>query len=116
MKDEYREGAGPGIDIYSIRRPPGVVTGITPLNFPAIIPMWKFASAIACGNAFILKYPEALARDPGMPMKLAELMIEAGLPPDLLNGDKEAVDAILDDPDTKGSRLRRLLADRAIHL
>jgi malonate-semialdehyde dehydrogenase (acetylating) / methylmalonate-semialdehyde dehydrogenase len=81
-----------------------------------MIPMWKFASAIACGNAFILKPWE---RDPGMPMKLAELMIEAGLLPDLVNavnGDKEAVDAFLDDPDIKGGRLRRLLADRAIHL
>ncbi|RVU11968.1 CoA-acylating methylmalonate-semialdehyde dehydrogenase [Methylobacterium oryzihabitans] len=97
MKGEYTEGAGPGIDIYSMRQPLGVVAGITPFNFPAMIPMWKFAPAIACGNAFILKPSE---RDPGVPMRLAELMIEAGLPAGILNvvnGDKEAVDAILDD-------------------
>jgi malonate-semialdehyde dehydrogenase (acetylating)/methylmalonate-semialdehyde dehydrogenase len=101
MKGEFTEGAGPGIDIYSIRQALGVVAGITPFNFPAMIPMWKFAPAIACGNAFVLKPSE---RDPGVPMRLAELMIEAGLPPGILNvinGDKEAVDAILDDPDIK---------------
>src|SRR5271166_5411801 len=101
MKGEYTEGAGPGIDIYSLRQPLGVVAGITPFNFPAMIPMWKFAPAIACGNAFILKPSE---RDPGVPMELAKLMIEAGLPAGILNvvnGDKEAVDAILDDPDIK---------------
>ena len=101
MKGEYTEGAGPGIDIYSMRQPLGVVAGITPFNFPAMIPMWKFAPAIACGNAFILKPSE---RDPGVPMMLAALMIEAGLPAGILNvvnGDKEAVDAILDDPDIK---------------
>ncbi|MDO8980937.1 MAG: CoA-acylating methylmalonate-semialdehyde dehydrogenase [Afipia sp.] len=99
MKGEYTEGAGPGIDLYSMRQPLGVVAGITPFNFPAMIPMWKFAPAIACGNAFILKPSE---RDPGVPMKLAELMLEAGLPPGILNvvnGDKESVDAILDDRD-----------------
>jgi len=99
MKGEFTEGAGPGIDIYSMRQPLGVVAGITPFNFPAMIPMWKFAPAIACGNAFILKPSE---RDPGVPMRLAELMMEAGLPAGILNvvnGDKEAVDAILDDPD-----------------
>src|SRR6201985_1916646 len=101
QKGEYTEGAGPGIDIYSMRQPLGVVAGITPFNFPAMIPMWKFAPAIACGNAFILKPSE---RDPGVPMALAALMIEAGLPPGILNvvnGDKEAVDAILDDPDIR---------------
>ena len=101
MKGEYTEGAGPNIDIYSMRQPLGVVAGITPFNFPAMIPMWKFGPAIACGNAFILKPSE---RDPGVPMRLAELMIEAGLPPGILNvvnGDKEAVDAILDDRDVK---------------
>ena len=98
MKGEYTEGAGPGIDIYSIRQPLGVVAGITPFNFPAMIPMWKFAPAIACGNAFILKPSE---RDPSVPLMLAELMMEAGLPAGILNvvnGDKEAVDAICDDP------------------
>jgi malonate-semialdehyde dehydrogenase (acetylating)/methylmalonate-semialdehyde dehydrogenase len=101
LKGEYTEGAGPGIDVYSMRQPLGVVAGITPFNFPAMIPMWKFAPAIACGNAFILKPSE---RDPGVPMRLAELMLEAGLPAGILNvvnGDKEAVDAILDDPDIK---------------
>jgi malonate-semialdehyde dehydrogenase (acetylating)/methylmalonate-semialdehyde dehydrogenase len=101
MKGEYTEGAGPGIDIYSMRQPLGVVAGITPFNFPAMIPMWKFAPAIACGNAFVLKPSE---RDPGVPLMLAELMIEAGLPPGILNvvnGDKEAVDALLDDPDVQ---------------
>ncbi|MBO0661767.1 CoA-acylating methylmalonate-semialdehyde dehydrogenase [Jiella sp. MQZ9-1] len=99
MKGEFSEGAGPGIDIYSIRQPLGVVAGITPFNFPAMIPMWKFCPAIAAGNAFILKPSE---RDPSVPMMLAELMMEAGLPAGILNvvnGDKGAVDAILDDPD-----------------
>jgi malonate-semialdehyde dehydrogenase (acetylating)/methylmalonate-semialdehyde dehydrogenase len=99
MKGEFTEGAGPGIDIYSMRQPLGVVAGITPFNFPAMIPMWKFAPAIACGNAFILKPSE---RDPGVPLMLAELMVEAGLPPGILNvvnGDREAVEAILDHPD-----------------
>ena len=99
MKGEYTENAGSGIDVYSVRQPLGVVAGITPFNFPAMIPMWKFAPAIACGNAFILKPSE---RDPGVPMKLAELAIEAGLPEGILNvvnGDKVAVDAILDHPD-----------------
>ena len=116
MKGEYTEGAGPGIDIYSMRQPLGVVAGITPFNFPAMIPMWKFAPAIACGNAFILKPSE---RDPGVPMKLAELMLEAGLPPGILNvvnGDKEAVDAILDDPDIAAVGFVGSSADRAIHL
>ena len=101
LKGEFTEGAGPGIDMYSIRQPLGVVAGITPFNFPAMIPLWKLAPAIACGNAFILKPSE---RDPGVPMRLAELMMEAGLPAGILNvvnGDKEVVDAILDDPDIK---------------
>jgi malonate-semialdehyde dehydrogenase (acetylating)/methylmalonate-semialdehyde dehydrogenase len=99
LKGEFTEGAGPGIDMYSLRQPLGVVAGITPFNFPAMIPLWKFAPALACGNAFILKPSE---RDPGVPLRLAELMGEAGLPAGLLNvvnGDKEAVDALLDDPD-----------------
>ena len=99
MKGEYTDGAGPGIDLYSMRQPLGVVAGITPFNFPAMIPLWKLAPAIACGNAFILKPSE---RDPGVPMRLGELFVEAGGPPGILNvvnGDKEAVDAILDDPD-----------------
>jgi len=99
LKGEYTDGAGPGIDMYSMRQPIGVAAGITPFNFPAMIPMWKFCPAIACGNAFILKPSE---RDPSVPLMLAELMIEAGLPAGILNvvnGDKEAVDAVLDDPD-----------------
>src|SRR5215510_10354176 len=99
MKGEYTEGAGPGIDLYSMRQPLGVVAGITPFNFPAMIPLWKCAPAIACGNAFILKPSE---RDPGVPLMLAELFMEAGLPAGILNvvnGDKEAVDAILEHPD-----------------
>jgi malonate-semialdehyde dehydrogenase (acetylating)/methylmalonate-semialdehyde dehydrogenase len=98
MKGEYTESAGPGIDLYSLRQPLGVVAGITPFNFPAMIPMWKFAPAIACGNTFILKPSE---RDPSVPMRLAELILEAGLPPGVLNvvnGDKEAVDTLLNDP------------------
>ncbi|WP_293810104.1 CoA-acylating methylmalonate-semialdehyde dehydrogenase [uncultured Bosea sp.] len=101
MKGEYTDGAGPGIDIYSMRQPLGVVAGITPFNFPAMIPLWKLGPAIACGNAFILKPSE---RDPGVPMRFAELFIEAGGPPGILNvvnGDKESVDAILDNPEIK---------------
>ena len=99
LKGEYTEGAGPGIDLYSMRQPLGVVAGITPFNFPAMIPLWKLSPAIACGNAFILKPSE---RDPGVPMRLGELFVEAGGPPGILNvvnGDKVAVDAILDDRD-----------------
>ena len=98
MKGEFSESAGPGIDLHSIRQPLGVVAGITPFNFPAMIPMWKFAPALACGNAFILKPSE---RDPSVPMRLGELLVEAGLPAGVLNvvnGDKEAVDTLLTDP------------------
>ncbi|SOC83419.1 malonate-semialdehyde dehydrogenase (acetylating) / methylmalonate-semialdehyde dehydrogenase [Ensifer adhaerens] len=99
QKGEFTEGAGPGIDMYSMRQPVGIGAGITPFNFPAMIPMWMFAPAIATGNAFILKPSE---RDPSVPIRLAELMIEAGLPAGVLNvvnGDKAAVDAILTNPD-----------------
>ena len=99
LKGEFTDSAGPGIDMYSMRQPLGVTAGITPFNFPAMIPMWMFAPAIACGNAFILKPSE---RDPSVPMVLAQLMEEAGLPRGILqvvNGDKAAVDAILDHPD-----------------
>ena len=98
LKGEYTQGAGPGIDVYSARQPLGVVAGITPFNFPAMIPMWMFGPAIACGNAFILKPSD---RDPSVPVRLAELMIEAGLPPGVLNvvhGDKDIVEAILRHP------------------
>jgi malonate-semialdehyde dehydrogenase (acetylating)/methylmalonate-semialdehyde dehydrogenase len=101
LKGEYTQGAGPGIDVYSMRQPLGIVAGITPFNFPAMIPMWMFGVAIACGNAFILKPSE---RDPTVPVRLAELMKEAGLPDGILqvvHGDKEMVDAILDHDDVR---------------
>ena len=95
LKGEYTQGAGPGIDIYAMRQPLGVVAGITPFNFPAMIPMWMFGIALACGNAFILKPSE---KDPSVPVRLAELMLEAGAPEGILNvvqGDRTVVDAIL---------------------
>ncbi|WP_112382065.1 CoA-acylating methylmalonate-semialdehyde dehydrogenase [Sphingomonas carotinifaciens] len=98
LKGEYTQGAGPGIDVYSMRQPLGIGAGITPFNFPGMIPMWMFGVAIACGNAFILKPSE---RDPSVPVRLAELMLEAGAPEGILqvvHGDKEMVDAILDHP------------------
>ncbi len=101
LKGEFTEGAGTGIDVYSIRQPLGVVAGITPFNFPAMIPLWKAGPALACGNAFVLKPSE---RDPSVPLRLAELFIEAGLPAgvfQVVQGDKEAVDAILAHPDIK---------------
>ncbi|MDM7852077.1 CoA-acylating methylmalonate-semialdehyde dehydrogenase [Pseudochrobactrum kiredjianiae] len=101
LKGEFTDAAGTGIDVYSMRQALGVVAGITPFNFPAMIPLWKAGPAIACGNAFILKPSE---RDPGVPMRFAELFMEAGLPAgifNVVNGDKDAVDALLDDPDVK---------------
>ena len=101
LKGEYSESAGPATDLYSVRQPLGVVAGITPFNFPAMIPLWKCAPAIACGNAFILKPSE---RDPSVPMRIAELFIKAGLPEGILNvvnGGKEAVDTLLTDPRVK---------------
>lgn len=101
LKGEFTEGAGPNIDMYSMRQPLGVVAGITPFNFPAMIPMWMFGVAIACGNAFILKPSE---KCPSVPLMLAKLMKEAGLPDGVLNvvnGDKVIVDGILEHPDIK---------------
>ncbi|MEL7486152.1 MAG: CoA-acylating methylmalonate-semialdehyde dehydrogenase [Pseudomonadota bacterium] len=101
QKGEYTESAGPGIDVYSMRQPLGVVSGITPFNFPAMIPMWMFGVAIACGNTFVNKPSE---KDPSCPLRLAELMMEAGAPEGVLNvvnGDKEAVDALIEDPRVK---------------
>src|SRR3569832_420660 len=98
LKGEYTLGAGPGIDVYSMRQPLGVVAGITPFNFPAMIPMWMFGMAIAAGNTFILKPSE---RDPSLPVRLGELFMEAGAPAGVLNvvhGDKVSVDAILTHP------------------
>jgi malonate-semialdehyde dehydrogenase (acetylating)/methylmalonate-semialdehyde dehydrogenase len=99
LKGSYSEQASTGIDVYQIRQPLGVVAGITPFNFPAMVPMWMFANAIACGNTFILKPSE---KDPSASIYLAELLQEAGLPDGVFNvihGDKEAVDAILEHPD-----------------
>ncbi|MCI3131568.1 CoA-acylating methylmalonate-semialdehyde dehydrogenase [Phenylobacterium aquaticum] len=106
LKGEYTEGAGPGIDVYSMRQPLGVAAGITPFNFPGMIPMWMFGVAIAVGNTFILKPSE---RDPSVPVRLAELFMEAGanLGMDLkgvlnvVHGDKVSVDAILEHPEIK---------------
>ena len=101
LKGEFSSDAGPGIDIHSLRQPLGVVAGITPFNFPAMIPLWKSGPALAAGNAFILKPSE---RDPSVPLRLAELYTEAGVPAgvfSVINGDKEAVDALLEDPRVK---------------
>ncbi|KJY21661.1 MULTISPECIES: CoA-acylating methylmalonate-semialdehyde dehydrogenase [Streptomyces] len=98
LKGEFTDNAGTGIDVHSLRSPLGVVAGITPFNFPAMIPLWQAAPALACGNAFILKPSE---RAPSVPLRLAELFLEAGLPPGVLNvvnGGKEAVDTLLEDP------------------
>lgn len=101
LKGEFSDSAGADIDVHSMRQPLGVVAGITPFNFPAMIPLWKAGPAIAAGNAFILKPSE---RDPSVPLRLAELFTEAGLPDgifNVVNGDKEAVDALLEDPRVK---------------
>ncbi|MBC7442910.1 MAG: aldehyde dehydrogenase family protein, partial [Ramlibacter sp.] len=101
LKGEYSVGAGTGIDVYSMRQPLGVVAGITPFNFPAMIPLWKAGPALASGNAFILKPSE---RDPSVPLRLAELFLAAGLPAgvfNVVNGGKESVDTLLEDPRVK---------------
>jgi malonate-semialdehyde dehydrogenase (acetylating)/methylmalonate-semialdehyde dehydrogenase len=101
MKGEFSDNVSSGIDMYSMRRPLGVVGGITPFNFPAMVPMWMFAVAIACGNTFVLKPSE---KDPSLPLRMGELMLEAGAPAGVLNvvnGDKEAVDTLLHDPRVK---------------
>ena len=98
MKGDYSYQVGGGVDLFSVRHPVGVCAGITPFNFPAMIPLWMAPLAIACGNAFILKPSE---RDPSCPMALAELMMEAGVPEgviNVVNGGKDAVDAILTHP------------------
>ncbi|MGZ3274494.1 MAG: CoA-acylating methylmalonate-semialdehyde dehydrogenase [Caulobacteraceae bacterium] len=99
LKGEFTEGAGPGIDVWSLRQPLGVAAGITPFNFPAMIPLWMLGPAVATGNAFILKPSE---KAPSVPVRLAELMLEAGAPAGVLqvvHGDKAAVDALIDHPD-----------------
>jgi malonate-semialdehyde dehydrogenase (acetylating)/methylmalonate-semialdehyde dehydrogenase len=99
LKGEYSEQAATGVDVYSIRQPLGVVAGITPFNFPAMVPMWMFANALACGNTFVLKPSE---KDPSVSLFMAELLATAGLPPGCFNvvqGDKVAVDRLLEHPD-----------------
>ena len=99
LKGGFSEQASTGVDVYQIRQPLGVVAGITPFNFPAMVPMWMFATAIACGNTFILKPSE---KDPSAAIFIAELLHEAGVPDGVFNvvhGDKVAVDAILEHPD-----------------
>jgi len=99
LKGEFTENVGTNVDSWSVRQPLGVCAGITPFNFPAMVPMWMFPIAIACGNTFILKPSE---KDPSCSMKLAELFLEAGLPPgvfNVINGDKESVDAIINNKD-----------------
>jgi malonate-semialdehyde dehydrogenase (acetylating)/methylmalonate-semialdehyde dehydrogenase len=101
LKGEFSENVGTNVDSWSMRQPLGVVAGITPFNFPAMVPMWMFPIAIACGNTFILKPSE---KDPSCPLRLAELLKEAGLPDgvfNVVNGDKESVDAILTNKDIK---------------
>ncbi len=98
LKGAFSEGVARGVDSFAVRQPVGVCAGITPFNFPAMVPMWMFPVAIACGNTFVLKPSE---KDPSVPLRLAELMSEAGLPDGVLNvinGDKEAVDTLLTDP------------------
>jgi malonate-semialdehyde dehydrogenase (acetylating)/methylmalonate-semialdehyde dehydrogenase len=99
LKGEFNEGVSRGVDMYSLRQPLGVCGGITPFNFPAMVPMWMFPIALACGNTFVLKPSE---KDPSVTLRLAELASEAGLPEGVLNvvnGDKEAVDTLLTDPE-----------------
>jgi len=99
LKGEFTENVGTSVDSWSMRQPLGVCAGITPFNFPAMVPMWMFPIAIACGNTFVLKPSE---KDPTCSIKLAELFLESGLPPGVLNvvnGDKEAVDAIINNKD-----------------
>src|SRR6266542_2313044 len=101
LKGEYSDNISTGMDLYSLRQPLGVCAGITPFNFPAMVPMWMFPMAIACGNTFILKPSE---KDPSCPLRLAELMTEAGLPAgvfNVVNGDRVAVDTLLGHPDIK---------------
>lgn len=101
LKGHYNENASTGVDVYTVRRPLGVVAGITPFNFPAMVPLWMIPNAVACGNTFVLKPSE---KDPSAPMLIAELFQEAGFPPGVLNvvhGDKVAVDRLLEHPDIK---------------
>ncbi len=116
LKGGFSEQASRGVDVYQIRQPLGVVAGITPFNFPAMVPLWMFANAIACGNTFILKPSE---KDPSASLFLAELVQQAGVPDGVFNvvqGDRVAVDRLLEHPDVAGRQLCRLHAGRPIHL
>ena len=116
LKGEFTEQVGRGIDSWSLRQPLGVCAGITPFNFPAMVPMWMFPVALACGNTFVLKPSE---RDPSAGFRIAELLTEAGLPPgvfNVVNGDKEAVDALLHHPDVAAVSFVGSTRDRPIHL
>src|SRR4051794_12517670 len=98
LKGGYSEHASSGVDVYSLRQPLGVVAGITPFNFPVMVPMWMWAPALACGNAFVLKPSE---KDPSASVRIAELLTEAGVPDGVFNvvhGDREVVDAVLTHP------------------
>ena len=116
LKGGFSEQVSGGVDVYQIRQPLGVVAGITPFNFPAMVPMWMFATAIAAGNTFVLKPSE---KDPSAANFLAELLAEAGVPDGVFNvvhGDKVAVDAILEHPDIAAVSFVGSTPDRALHL
>ena len=116
LKGEFSEQASTGVDVYSIRQPVGVVAGITPFNFPAMVPMWMWAPALACGNTFVLKPSE---KDPSASVFTAQLLQEAGVPDgvfNVLHGDKVAVDALLEHPDVAAVSFVGLDTDRALHL
>ena len=115
LKGDFSDQVSTGVDTYSFREPLGVVAGITPFNFPAMVPMWMFPVAIACGNTFVLKPSE---RDPSASLRLAELWQQAGLPDGVFNvvhGDKVAVDTILDSPDVAAVSFVGLHPDREVH-
>ena len=116
LKGGYSEQASRGIDVYQIRQPLGVVAGITPFNFPAMVPLWMFSNAIACGNTFILKPSE---KDPSVSVLDRRVAKQAGVPDGVFNvvqGDKVAVDRLLEHPDIKADQLCRLHAGGAVHL
>ena len=116
LKGGYSEQAATGVDVYSIRQPLGVVAGITPFNFPAMVPMWMFCNALVAGNTFVLKPSE---KDPSVSLLLADLLRQAGLPDGAFNvvqGDREAVDALLAAPGRAGGQLRRLHPGGQAHL
>ncbi len=116
LKGEFSENVGTNVDSWAIRQPLGVVAGITPFNFPAMVPMWMFPIALVAGNTFILKPSE---RDPGPTLLVAKLLKEAGLPDGVFNvvhGDKEAVDAILENPEIQAVSFVGSTPDRRIHL